>query len=69
MADMSIRSRSETLEKSTNNLGILKRIVKELSEKFLNESCLEVRRVGVKVSNFRKKQNGQKLLTSFLKEI
>jgi len=65
MADMSIRSRSETLEKATNELETLKKIVNGLLEKFLNESNQEIRRVGVKISQFTKEQNGQKRLTSF----
>lgn len=65
MADMSIRSRSETLEKTTNELEALKKTVNGLLEKFLSESKQEIRRIGVKISHFAKEQNGQKRLTSF----
>ncbi len=66
MKDMSIRSRSKTLKESTRDLQVLKRTVRELFQKFLDESELEARRVGVKVSNFVKRQEKQRDLTSFL---
>jgi len=47
-------------------LEVLKKIVKELFEKFLSESELEARRVGVKVSNFVKAKERQKQITDFL---
>ena len=65
MTDMSIRSRSKTFENPVNRLEVLKKTVKELLEKFLNESELELRRVGVKLSNFVKEQQAQKQLTTF----
>ncbi len=67
MTDMTIRSRSKTFENPTDNLGLIKKTVKELFEKFLNESELEARRVGIKVSNFAKKQEEQKQITSFIR--
>jgi len=66
MTDMSIRSRSKTFESPTNELETLKKTVKELFEKFLSESELEARRVGVKVSNFVKEQERQKQITNFI---
>lgn len=65
MADMSIRSRSETLTKATNELQALKKTVNGLIEKFLSESNQEVRRIGVKISHFTKEHDEQKRLTSF----
>jgi DNA polymerase IV (DinB-like DNA polymerase) len=65
MADLSIHSRSQTLEKPANDLELLRRVVGELFEKFLGESELEIRRVGVKVSHFAKEEIRQKQLTSF----
>jgi DNA polymerase IV (DinB-like DNA polymerase) len=65
MTDLSIHSRSQTLEKPASDLEILRKIVRELSEKFLNESELEIRRVGVKVSRLGKEETEQKPLTSF----
>jgi DNA polymerase IV (DinB-like DNA polymerase) len=65
MTDLSVRSRSKTLETPTNDVEVLRRIVRELFEKFLGESELEVRRVGVKISQFAKEEAKQKQLTSF----
>jgi len=65
MTDMSIRSRSKTLENPTNDLEVFKKTVQELFEKFLNETELEARRVGVKVSNFVRQQEKQKQITNF----
>jgi len=44
MTDMSIHSRSKTFEGPINELEFLKKTVKELFEKFLNESELEARK-------------------------
>ena len=65
MTDLSVRSRSKTLETVTPNTDLLKLIVRELFEKFLGESELEIRRVGVKISGFAKEETEQKQLTSF----
>jgi nucleotidyltransferase/DNA polymerase involved in DNA repair len=65
MTDLSMRSRSQTLETSTNDIAHLRRTVQELFEKFLEESDLEIRRVGVKISHFSTEQASQKQLTSF----
>ncbi len=66
MKDMSIRSRTKTLQNPAKELEVLKETVKELFEKFLEESELETRRVGVKVSNFAKEQKRQKRITNFI---
>jgi DNA polymerase IV (DinB-like DNA polymerase) len=66
MTDMSVRSRMKTLENPTNELEALKKIVKELFERFLSESELEARRIGVKVSNFVEAKERQKQITDFL---
>jgi DNA polymerase IV (DinB-like DNA polymerase) len=65
MTDLTVRSRSQTLEQPTIDLEAFKRVVRELFEKFLGESKLEVRRVGVKVSQLMKGEKKQKQLTSF----
>jgi DNA polymerase IV (DinB-like DNA polymerase) len=65
MGNLSVRSRSKTLETSTSDVEVLRRTVRELFEKFLGESELEIRRVGVKISNFAKEEAEQKRLTSF----
>jgi DNA polymerase IV (DinB-like DNA polymerase) len=64
--DMSIHTRSKTLENLTNDLETMKKIVKVLLEKFLEENELEARRVGVKISNLVREQKNQKQLTSFI---
>jgi nucleotidyltransferase/DNA polymerase involved in DNA repair len=63
---LGIRMRTKTLSGPTNDVMIMKRVVKELLQKYLEESGIEVRRVGVHVSNFAKKENGQSQLTGFL---
>jgi DNA polymerase IV (DinB-like DNA polymerase) len=63
--DLSVRSRSKTLDTVTNDVEILRQAVRELFEKFLSETRLEIRRVGVKISRFSKKEREQKKLTSF----
>ena len=58
-------SRSKTFENPTSMLGVFKTTVKELFEKFLDESDVEARRVGVKLSSLTKKEILQKPITSF----
>jgi len=65
MTDLNVRSRSKTLEAATRDTEALRQTVRELFEKFLSESELEVRRVGVKVSQFSREEREQKKLTSF----
>jgi len=65
MTDLSSKSRSITLEQSAKDPETIRKNVKDLFEKFLSESQLEVRRVGVKVSGFSKEEPQQKQLTSF----
>jgi DNA polymerase IV (DinB-like DNA polymerase) len=65
MTDLTARSRMQTLEQPTRDLEILRKVVRELFEKFLGESELEIRRVGVKISQFVKEDVEQKRLTSF----
>ncbi len=50
--NMSIHSRSRTLDSYVHDLETLKRISRELLERFLNEFPLKIRRVGVRVTNF-----------------
>ena len=63
--DLSVHSRSKTFENSTSDLETFKTTVKELLEKFLDESADEVRRVGVKLSSLTKKEEMQQQITSF----
>ncbi|HUT17381.1 MAG TPA: DNA polymerase IV [Acidobacteriota bacterium] len=65
MTDLSVRSRSQTLETPTRDIAVLRKTVRELFEKFLGESELEIRRVGVKISHFVKEEAEQKQLTNF----
>ena len=64
-SNLSVHSRSKTFENPTSNLKTFKTTVKELLEKFLNESDVEARRVGVKLSSLTKKESLQKQLTNF----
>jgi DNA polymerase IV (DinB-like DNA polymerase) len=66
--DMSVHSRSRSLDYSTDRLDVLKETVQELFRYFLAECNLEVRRVGVKVSGLAKRSEAQKQLTSFIGE-
>ena len=62
MTDLSIRSKSKTLNNSTNDINLLKKTVKKLIELFLNESEKEIRRIGVKISKFTSNKENQKQL-------
>jgi DNA polymerase IV (DinB-like DNA polymerase) len=65
MTDLRVRSRSKTLDVATRDAETLRSIVRELFDKFLGESELEIRRVGVKISGFVQEEVEQKRLTSF----
>ena len=65
LADLSVRSRSATLEQPTKNLGTLKKTVRELLAKFLVDTDKDVRRIGVKISLLSKEENAQRRLESF----
>jgi DNA polymerase IV (DinB-like DNA polymerase) len=63
--DLSGKTRSVTLEQPAKDKETITRNVRILFEKFLAESPLEVRRVGVRVAGFSKEEPKQKSLTSF----
>jgi DNA polymerase IV (DinB-like DNA polymerase) len=65
LTDLTVRSRSKTLEAATRDAEAIRQAVRELFEKFLDDSELEIRRVGVKISQFSKEEREQKKLTSF----
>ena len=65
LTDLSCKSRLITLEQPAKDKETIKKNVKELFGKFLSETQLEVRRVGVKVSGFSREEPRQKQLTSF----
>lgn len=68
MKNMSVRSRSKSLENKTSSVDVLIKTVYELFEKFLEQSDLEIRRVGVKVSGFARDEKSQQQLTSFIEK-
>ncbi len=63
--DLSSKSRSVTLEQPAKDKETIQRNVRLLFEKYLAESPLEIRRVGVRVSAFSKEQPQQKQLSAF----
>ena len=65
MTDLSMKSRSKTLEKPAKDKETIRKAARELFEKYLGESELELRRVGVRVADFSKEERQQKQLTSF----
>ncbi len=65
LTDLSSKTRSITLEQLAKDKETILRNTRSLFEKFLGESTLEVRRVGVKVSGFSREEPRQKKLTSF----
>jgi DNA polymerase IV (DinB-like DNA polymerase) len=64
--DLSSKSRSITLDLPSKDKETIRRNVRVLFEKFLSESTLEIRRVGVKVSSFSREEPKQKQLSNFL---
>lgn len=68
MVDMSMKSRSKTLENPTTDLVILKATLKELLQKLLEETDLKVRRIGVRVSSFEKEHKKQRPLTTYFSQ-
>jgi DNA polymerase IV (DinB-like DNA polymerase) len=65
MVDLSCKTRSVTLEQPAKDKETITKNVKSLFEKFLAESTLEIRRVGVKVSVFSREEPRQKQLSNF----
>ena len=63
--DLSSKSRSTTLEQPAKDQETIKKNTKTLFEKYLAESSLGIRRVGVRVSAFSKEEPKQKQLSSF----
>jgi DNA polymerase IV (DinB-like DNA polymerase) len=64
LSDLTIRTRSKTLEKPASDLDTILSSVRELFEKLLTDSDKELRRVGVKVSVFEVSK-GQKTLVEY----
>jgi len=63
--DLSGKTRSITLEQPAKDRETILRNVRMLFERFLDESSLEIRRVGVRVAGFSKEEPKQKQLSSF----
>ncbi len=66
LSDMSIRTRSRTLETATAEVGAMKEVARELLKNLLDETELDLRRVGVRVASFVKRDESQKQLTNFI---
>jgi DNA polymerase IV (DinB-like DNA polymerase) len=65
LTDLTAKSRSQTLAAPANDKETIRKATRDLFEKFLGESELEIRRVGVRVSQFSKEERNQRQLTSF----
>jgi DNA polymerase IV (archaeal DinB-like DNA polymerase) len=63
--DLSGKTRSVTLEQPAKDKETIIRSVRLLFERYLAESPLDIRRVGVRVAGFSKEELKQKSLTSF----
>ena len=65
LEDLTVRSRSITLEQPTKSLEKLREVVRELLQKLLDDTDKDVRRIGVKISLFSRNENAQMQLESF----
>lgn len=67
MTDLSMKSRSKTIDKPAKDKETIHSAAQDLFEKYLSETELGIRRVGVRVANFTKEAPQQQQLTSFFK--
>lgn len=65
MTDLTVHSKSKTLINYSNQLDLLKKTVKVLMNSFLVDSEKEIRRIGVKISQFILDEKKQKQLSSY----
>jgi DNA polymerase IV (DinB-like DNA polymerase) len=65
MTDLSSKSRSKTFDKPAKDKETIRKAARELFERYLGETDMEIRRVGVRVGSFVKEERQQKQLTSF----
>ncbi len=65
-ADLGIKTRTKSLPAPTDDLGILKRESSELAKKFLQSTDKELRRIGVHISDFTRRERGQTTLAGYL---
>jgi DNA polymerase IV (DinB-like DNA polymerase) len=68
MTNLSAKSRSKTLEKPTKDKETIRKTARELFEKYLGETDMGIRRVGVRVANLTREERQQQQLTSFFKK-
>jgi DNA polymerase IV (DinB-like DNA polymerase) len=67
LTDLSAHSRSKTFESPINDLPTFREATKELFERFLTQTELKVRRIGVRATGLVQAEKSQKALTDFLK--
>jgi DNA polymerase IV (DinB-like DNA polymerase) len=65
MTDLSGKSRSKTLDKPTKDKETINKAARELFERYLSDTEISIRRVGVRIGSFVKEERRQKQLTSF----
>jgi CRISPR/Cas system endoribonuclease Cas6 (RAMP superfamily) len=65
MNDLRIRSKSKTLINSSDQIDLIKKIVQNLIESLLADSKLDIRRIGVKISQITTEKEKQKQLSSY----
>jgi len=65
MTDLSGKSRAKTLDRPAKDRETIHKAARELFEKYLAETDLEIRRVGVRVAMFSREERQQRQLTSF----
>lgn len=64
-ADIKTHSKSKTLDSPSNSLELMKKTVQELFQNFLDESEIDLRRVGVRLSNLSTAEKNQAPITRF----
>jgi DNA polymerase IV (DinB-like DNA polymerase) len=64
-ADIKTHSRSKTLDSPSNSLELMKKTVQDLFQNFLDESEIDLRRAGVKLSNLSTAKKNQAQITRF----
>jgi len=65
MNDLRIRSKSKILINSSDQIDLIKKIVQNLIESLLTDSKLDIRRIGVKISQITTEKEKQKQLSSY----
>jgi DNA polymerase IV (DinB-like DNA polymerase) len=65
MNDLHIRSKSKTLINSTHQIGLIKKTVQGLIESLIADSKMDIRRIGVKISQITNEKEKQKQLSNY----